>query len=181
MHIRRLVPIALAVVCAAVLSAHPAAAQDCAGGPAPEITGQTWINSAPLHLAQLRGQVVLVEFWTLGCSNCRNVEPHVKEWHRRYADRGLKVIGVHTPEFSYEEDPERVKNYAREHDIEHAIVTDNDSAIWDRFGNRYWPALYLIDKNGVICYTHVGEGGYERTEARIRDLLSQNRSGERPE
>jgi thiol-disulfide isomerase/thioredoxin len=140
---------------------------------APEITSPAWINSEPQTLNSLQGKVVLVEFWTFGCFNCRNVEPQVKQWHQQYADLGLVVIGVHSPEFSYEKDLDAVKRYVRDHGIRYAVAVDNDFANWNRFGNRYWPAMYLIDKRGVIRYVRVGEGGYDQTEQLIRALLEE--------
>ncbi len=151
----------------------PAAAAGCAGTPAPDIAGKPWLNSEPLHLARLRDKVVLVEFWTLGCSNCRNVEPYVKQWHAQYAGRGLVVVGVHTPEFDYEKDLRRVEEYVRTHGIRYPVVIDNDYVIWNRYANRYWPAMYLIDKHGAICSVHIGEGGYAETEQKIRQLLAE--------
>ncbi len=143
------------------------------GMPAPEITSTTWINSLPRTLAALRGQVVLVEFWTFDCYNCRNVEPYVKQWHERYAARGLTVIGVHSPEFDRERDVANVRRYVSENGIRHAVVLDNDFAIWNRYQNRYWPAMYLVDKQGVIRYARIGEGGYGETERRIEQLLAE--------
>jgi thiol-disulfide isomerase/thioredoxin len=139
---------------------------------APEITGQTWLNSAPLRVADLKDKVVLVEFWTFGCYNCRNVEPHVKEWHRKYVEQGL-VIGVHTPESSYERSATALAEYLRTQQIHYPVVTDNDFAIWNRYGNRAWPTMYLIDTHGVIRYTHVGEGSYVQTEQQIQALLAE--------
>ena len=149
-----------------------AAALGCGGKSAPEITGKTWLNSTPLSLAGLRDKVVLVEFWTLGCSNCRNVEPYVKEWHAKYSSQGLVVVGVHTPEFSYEKELDNLREYIDTHRIRHAVVVDNDFAIWNRFGNRYWPTLYLIDKTSAICSVKIGEGSYAETEQKIRQLLA---------
>jgi len=157
----------------ALLAPLPVAAAGCAGIPAPDIAGKPWLNSAPLRLADLRGKAVLVEFWTLGCYNCRNVEPYVKRWHEQYADRGLVVVGVHSPEFDYEKDPRRVEKYVREHGIRYPVVIDNDFAIWNRYANRYWPAMYLIDKRGAICAVRIGEGGYAQTEETIRRLLAE--------
>jgi len=139
---------------------------------APEIVSDTWINSPPQTLASLKGRVVLVEFWTFACQNCRNVEPYVKRWHERYAEKGLFVIGVHSPEFPNEADVGNVRRYVQEHEIRHAIALDNDFANWKRYGNRYWPALYLIDKQGFIRYVTVGEGGYDLTETRLKELLA---------
>lgn len=159
------------LVLSLVLASPSATALGCGGKPAPDIVGSTWLNSVPLSLAGLRNKVVLVEFWTLGCSNCRNVEPYIKKWHEKYARQGLVVVGVHSPEFDYEKEIDRVRGYVQEHSIRHAVVIDNDFAIWNRFGNRYWPAMYLIDKTGAVCSIQIGEGGYEKTERQIRQLL----------
>lgn len=161
------------LVTLAVVSAFGPFAQGRVGIPAPEIASRTWINSEPKRMVDLRGKVVLVEFWTFGCYNCRNVEPYVKDWHRKYMDQGLVIVGIHSPEFSYEHDVESVKRYLREHDIRYAVPIDNDFSTWDRYGNRYWPAMYLIDKQGIIRYTRFGEGGYEQTEQWIRTLLAE--------
>ena len=143
------------------------------GQSAPEITNGTWINSEPLRLTQLRGKVVLVEFWTFGCYNCQNVEPYVKKWHDRFKDSGLVVIGVHSPEFGHERVLKNVRNYVREHGIQYAVAIDNEYETWTRYQNHYWPAMYLIDKKGTIRYTRIGEGGYEQTENTIRRLLAE--------
>ncbi|MEK6803672.1 MAG: redoxin domain-containing protein [Nitrospirota bacterium] len=143
------------------------------GMKAPEITNETWLNSTPLHLADLKGKVVMVEFWTFGCSNCRHVEPYVKQWHRKYADQGFVVIGVHSPEFSHEQEVENVKRYIMEHDIRFAVPIDNDFSTWNKYGNRYWPAMYLVDKQGVIRSIQIGEGRYRETEDLIRSLLAE--------
>ena len=143
------------------------------GMPAPEITGHNWLNSAPLALAGLKGKVVLLEFWTFGCYNCRNVEPYVKDWHQKYAGKGLVVIGVHAPEFSYERVLANVQRYVREHGISYPVAIDNDFDTWNRYNNRYWPAMYLIDKRGIIRYLRVGEGGYQKTEQQIQALLEE--------
>ena len=143
------------------------------GRAAPEITGQTWINTEPLRLADLKGKVVMVEFWTFGCYNCRHVEPYVKEWHQKYVDQGLVVIGVHTPETDFERYVKNVEHYVREQQISYAVVTDNDFATWNRYGNRAWPTVYLIDKAGLIRYTRLGEGSYAQTEQQIQTLLAE--------
>ena len=143
------------------------------GMPAPEISGQSWLNSQPLKLAELRGKVVLVEFWTFGCFNCRNVEPYVKAWHQKYADHGLVVIGVHAPEFGYERVIANVQRYVRDHAIQYPVAIDNRFDTWKRYNNRYWPAMYLIDKQGIIRYLRVGEGGYRESELQIRALLEE--------
>lgn len=143
------------------------------GRPAPDLTTSRWINSPPLSLGDFRGSVVLVEFWTFGCVNCRNVEPQIKRWHEAYTDRGLVVVGIHSPEFAYEKNLDAVTQYVREHAIPYPIAIDNDFSIWNRYGNRYWPAIYLIDKRGTIRYTRFGEGGYAETERMIQDLLAE--------
>lgn len=144
------------------------------GMKAPDITSQTWLNSSPLHLSDLKGKVVMVEFWTFGCYNCRNVEPYVKQWYRKYGDQGLVVIGVHSPEFSYEHNLDKVQRYLKDHDIRFPVPIDNDFATWNRYGNRYWPAMYLIDKQGVIRHVRIGEGGYQETERLIQSLLQEH-------
>lgn len=140
---------------------------------APEITNPIWLNSKPQRLTDLNGKVVMVEFWTFGCYNCRNVEPYIKAWHKRYADQGLIIIGVHSPEFSFEHDIENVKRHIRENNIEYAVAIDNDFSTWKRYGNHYWPAIYLIDKQGIMRYTRFGEGGYSETETMIQRLLAE--------
>ncbi|MCA9498605.1 MAG: redoxin domain-containing protein [Nitrospirales bacterium] len=141
--------------------------------PAPDIISPVWINSEPLKMEGLRGKVVMVEFWTFGCWNCRNIEPYVKEWHEKYAKHGLVVIAVHSPEFKYEYDVEKVKDYIREHRIPYAVPIDNEFRNWRQYRNRYWPTLYLIDKQGNIQYTHIGEGKYQETEHTIERLLTE--------
>jgi len=140
---------------------------------APEIISPTWINSKPLKLENLRGKVVMVEFWTFGCWNCRNIEPYVKTWHKKYEKDGLVVIAVHSPEFSHEQEIDRVKKYVEENSITYAVPIDNDFRNWRRYQNRYWPTLYVIDKKGTIQYTRIGEGAYEQTEKIIQRLLAE--------
>jgi len=151
----------------------PAATTDVADGPeAPELAGITaWLNSPPLTIESLRGSVVLVDFWTYTCVNCIRTFPFLREWHARYADAGLVILGVHTPEFEFEKDLENVRNAASEHGIVWPIPQDNDYGTFRAFENRYWPAKFLIDKDGIIRYTHFGEGAYAETEEMIRQLL----------
>lgn len=140
---------------------------------APEIVSSTWINSEPLKMEELRGKVVMVEFWTFGCWNCRNIEPYVKKWHEKYAKDGLVVIAVHSPEFSHEKEVARVKDYVKDNNISYAVPIDNDFRNWRKYRNRYWPTLYVIDKKGTIQYTRIGEGAYEQTEETIQRLLAE--------
>lgn len=143
-------------------------------GPAPELTNDTWLNvDAPLRLANLRGKVVIVEMWTFGCINCQNVMPALKEWHNQYKETGLVIIGNHFPEFSYERDLENLKTAVVQNDIQYAVAQDNDGATWQAYKNIYWPALYLIDKQGRIRYIHIGEGNYKETEQNIQALLAE--------
>jgi thiol-disulfide isomerase/thioredoxin len=123
---------------------------------------------------EFKGKVVLVEFWTFGCFNCRNVEPYIKTWYQKYADKGLVVIAVLAPEFSYERVIANVQRYIRDHAISYPVAIDNDFTTWKRYNNRYWPAMYLIEKRGVIRYLRVGEGGYRHTKQQIIDLLGES-------
>jgi thiol-disulfide isomerase/thioredoxin len=142
--------------------------------PAPEITGiEKWLNSEPLTLQQLKGKVVLVDFWTYTCINCIRTLPYVKRWHEKYKDQGLVVIGMHTPEFPYERSTENVMAAIKRFDIKYPVAQDNNYATWEAYNNRYWPAAYLINKKGQVVYTHFGEGRYEETEAAIRALLAE--------
>jgi thiol-disulfide isomerase/thioredoxin len=143
-------------------------------GPAPELMNDTWLNTeAPLRLADLRGKVVIVEMWTFGCINCQNVMPSLKEWHEKYEDQGLIIIGNHYPEFPYEEDLGNLKDAIARFDIQYPVAQDNDGTTWRAYKNHYWPTLYLIDKQGHIRYVHIGEGRYKETEQNIKALLDE--------
>lgn len=142
--------------------------------PAPEFTGiEKWLNSEPLTMQQLRGKVVLVDFWTYTCINCINTLPHVKSWHQKYKDQDLVVVGVHTPEYPFERSTDNVKTAIKRFDIRFPVAQDNRYATWSAYNNQYWPAFYLIDKKGQVVYTHFGEGQYAQTEAAIQALLAQ--------
>lgn len=134
-----------------------------------------WLHSEPLGPAELRGHVVLVDFWTLTCINWLRTEPYIRAWSQAYRDDGLVVIGVHTPEFSFEHDIERVRRATRERAIDYPVAVDNDYAIWSAFDNHYWPALYFVDADGVIRDQHFGEGRYEESERVIQRLLGVER------
>jgi cytochrome c biogenesis protein CcdA/thiol-disulfide isomerase/thioredoxin len=143
-------------------------------GPAPELTGLTnWINSDPLTLAELRGKVVIVDFWTYSCINCVRTLPYITDWNTKYADDGLVIIGVHTPEFEFEKDLKNVVDAVERFGIEYPVVQDNKFSTWRAFNNRYWPAKYFIDAEGNVRYTHFGEGKYEESELVIKQLLSE--------
>lgn len=140
---------------------------------APDFTGaDRWFNSPPLSMDKLRGKVVLVEFWTRECINCIDVLPQVKSLYEKYASQGLVVVGVHTPEYDEERDPVLLQKAIDQYHITWPVVSDNGYRIWNAYGNRYWPAIYLIDQRGHVVYYHVGEGNYEGTEQRIRQLLA---------
>ena len=142
----------------------------------PSLGGATeWLNSEPLGPADLRGHVVLVNFWTLTCINWLRQEPYVRAWSRAYGQDGLVVIGVHTPEFSFEHEIDRVGRAIKEREIDYPVAVDNDYTIWNAFGNQYWPALYFIDADGVITDEHFGEGRYEQSERSIQRLLGVRR------
>ncbi|HYS62651.1 MAG TPA: thioredoxin family protein [Paraburkholderia sp.] len=142
--------------------------------PAPEFTGiDKWLNSEPLTLQQLRGKVVLVDFWTYTCINCIHTLPYVKSWNQKYKDQGLAVIGVHTPEYPFERSTENVKTALKRFDITYPVAQDNQYATWSAYNNQYWPAFYLIDRKGQVVYTHFGEGDYAETESAIKALLAQ--------
>nr|MBI4157127.1 thioredoxin family protein [Candidatus Woesearchaeota archaeon] len=141
---------------------------------APELKGiYAWINSEPLTLKELKGRVVLVDFWTYSCINCIRTLPYVKEWDEKYRDKGLVIIGVHSPEFFFEKKLQNVQEAVDKNQIKYPVALDNDFETWKVFDNHYWPRKYLIDKNGNIRYDHIGEGGYEETEKAIQELLSE--------
>jgi thiol-disulfide isomerase/thioredoxin len=142
----------------------------------PSLGGATaWLNSEPLGAEELRGHVVLVDFWTLTCINWLRQEPYVRAWSRAYRSDGLVTIGVHTPEFSFEHDVDLVRHALKERDIDYPVAMDNDYVIWSAFANHYWPALYFVDADGVIRDQHFGEGRYEESERVIQRLLGVER------
>ena len=140
---------------------------------APEFAKGNWINSDPLTLNKLRGHVVLVEFWTFGCYNCRNTLPSVKEWDARYRERGLTIVGVHTPETTSEYNIDNVRREVPGLGIKYPVVTDNDYTTWKAYGVEAWPTILIVDKQGRIRWLHAGEGRYEETESVIKTLLAE--------
>ena len=168
-------------------SSHNSAAALAAGqtpdhlknyGPAPDFTGITrWINtpgSRPLSLAALRGKVVLVDFWTYSCVNCIRTLPYLRPWYARYHRDGLVIVGVHTPEFAFEHVVGNMQRAVGEHGIRYPVAVDDGYGTWNAYGNQYWPADYLIDRNGDLRDAHFGEGAYAQTEADIRTLLGEH-------
>jgi cytochrome c biogenesis protein CcdA/thiol-disulfide isomerase/thioredoxin len=137
------------------------------------IAGGEWFNSNPLTISELKGKVVLIDFWTYTCINCIRTLPYIESWHEKYADKGLVIIGVHSPEFEFEKNAKNVKKAISDFGLKYPIVQDNNFDTWKNYNNRYWPAKYLIDANGAIQYTHFGEGNYNETELEIQKLLKQ--------
>ncbi len=144
------------------------------GQKAPEIiAGGEWVNSKPLKISDLKGKVVLVDFWTYTCINCIRTLPYLKDWDKKYGDKGLVIIGVHTPEFQFEKNPTNVKKAIADFGIKYPVVQDNDFATWNAYDNHFWPAKYFIDKNGIVRSRHFGEGEYDNSEKLIQQLLSE--------
>src|SRR6185369_839423 len=146
-----------------------------ANSPAPDFVGITkWLNTdKPLSINDLKGKVVLVDFWTYTCINCIRTLPHVTSWYNKYKDQGFVVIGVHTPEFAFEKEPPNVAHAIEMYNIHYPVAQDNDYATWNNFSNQYWPAEYLIDATGTIRCTHFGEGEYPEMEQAIQLLLKE--------
>jgi thiol-disulfide isomerase/thioredoxin len=143
-------------------------------GAMPSLGGATgWLNSQPLTAADLRGKVVLIDFWTYTCINWLRQLPYVRAWAEKYKDQGLVVIGVHTPEFAFERDLDNVRRAARDMRVDYPIAIDSDYTIWRAFNNSYWPALYFVDSQGHIRHHHFGEGAYEESEMILQQLLEE--------
>jgi thiol-disulfide isomerase/thioredoxin len=141
---------------------------------APEINGDIWFNSHQLTEDDLKGKVVLVDFWTYTCANCLRTLPYLRDWWDKYRTEDFLIIGVHTPEFEFEKETENVRQAVESLQITWPVVLDNDHTNWNNFANRYWPAKYLIDKSGNIVYSHFGEGAYAETEIMIQNLIKDN-------
>ena len=184
MTLRSLVTSASVLALCLIGAVHPAISGELARGPsapvavaaaenpAPNFTGiSNWFNSQPLKLADLRGKVVLVDFWTYGCVNCVNTLPHVTALYAKYKDRGFVVVGIHTPEFPFERSASNVQKALKRHGITYPVAQDNDSQTWNAYRNRYWPAQYIVDQNGKIVFQHDGEGQYEQIERTVAGLL----------
>ena len=149
---------------------------------APElIPGGQWFNSEPITLESVRGKVVIIDFWTYSCINCQRTFPYLRKWHETYKDKGLVIIGVHSPEFEFEKNPKNLEKAIADFKLTYPIVQDNNFATWRAYQNRYWPAKYFIDKDGNIRYTHFGEGAYDESENVIRELLQEAGSADLPE
>ena len=143
------------------------------GEKAPEFAEGHWINSSSHKLSDFRGRVVLLEFWTYGCHNCRNTIPTVNAWQKKYANQNFAIIGIHTPEFDRERNLASVQQQVARLGIQYAVVTDNEYATWESYHQQFWPTMYLIDKNGIIQHIQIGEGNYDKTERMIRTLIAE--------
>ena len=141
---------------------------------APELVAITSsANAEPFTLASKRGDVIMIDFWTFACINCIRTFPYLKEWHEKYADDGLIIVGVHYPEFDFERDVDAVVEAAKKYGLDYAIAQDNMGGTWRAYDNEYWPPLYLIDRQSNIRYIHIGEGDYEETDRKIRQMLAE--------
>jgi thiol-disulfide isomerase/thioredoxin len=159
-----------------------AAADPPPGGGLASLGGATgWLNSPPLTAAGLRGSVVLVDFWTYTCINWLRTLPYLRAWARRYHDQGLVVLGVHTPEFGFEHDPDNVRRAVADLGVEFPVAVDNDYAVWDAFDNHYWPALYFVDAQGQVRHHRFGEGDYQQSEMVLQQLLAEAGAGGVPD
>ena len=147
---------------------------------APELSSGLWINSEPLTLKSLQGRVVLIEFWTFACYNCRNTLPSLKKWDAQYRDKGLTIIGVHTPELDFERDIDHLRREVAGLDVKYPVVTDQDYSTWKAYGVEAWPTVFLLDKQGRVRWTHVGEGYYDQTEEVIKKLLAEHEPAQPP-
>lgn len=143
---------------------------------APKLIGDTWFNTRKDLTGDLKGKIVLYDFWTYSCVNCQRTLPYLKQWWAKYKDMGFTMIGIHTPEFEFEKDPKNVKQAIKDFGVEWPVVLDSDFVNWKHFANHYWPAKYLADKDGRIVYTHFGEGNYAETEKKIQELLGKAES-----
>jgi peroxiredoxin len=162
------------VMALAAWSLVPVSAQAFSTGkPAPDISGGPWINSGRLTLNDLKDRVVLVEFWTYGWINCKNVILQLRNWYDKYEKQGFTIVGVHSPEFFWEKSLDKVKAATLELKVRYPVVQDNGFEIWKRYGIWAWPTTVLIDKKGTIRYSHIGEGAYEKTESVIKQLLAE--------
>ncbi|WLB54609.1 thioredoxin family protein [Bradyrhizobium japonicum] len=162
-------------ICDETARATPVVTAAASQQTAPDFTGiNNWFNSKPLSIADLRGKVVLVDFWTYGCVNCVNTLPHVTDLYAKYKDKGLVVVGVHTPEFPFERSAANVQAALKRHGITYPVAQDNDSKTWNAYQNQYWPAQYIIDQSGKIVFQHEGEGRYDEIDRTVAKLLNAN-------
>jgi thiol-disulfide isomerase/thioredoxin len=163
---------ASSVITSPISTPSSALAVKPAGRQIPEIQGiETWLNSDPIKLSEQKGQVILLQFWTFGCINCQRTLPSIIKWHKDYANQGLLVVSVHAPELAFERSINNVKKAVQQRGITYPVAIDSNFITWKAFDNQYWPHLFLADRQGILRYDHIGEGAYEQTEQKIRDLL----------
>ncbi|WP_319419175.1 thioredoxin family protein [Pleurocapsa sp. FMAR1] len=159
---------------AATKAETASAALAAAGKQLPDFQGiQQWLNSDPLAIADLKGNVVLIQFWTFACINCQRTLPYIVKWNSKYAAQGLRVVGIHTPEFAFEREPNNIKRALKQHQITYPVPVDNEYKTWNAYSNQYWPHLFLADRHGFMRYDHIGEGAYDTTEQTIQQLLKE--------
>jgi thiol-disulfide isomerase/thioredoxin len=160
------------VITSPISTPSPALAVKPVGRQIPEIQGiETWLNSDPIKLLEQKGKVILLQFWTFGCINCQRTLPSIIKWHKDYASQGLLVVSVHAPELAFERSISNVKKAVQQRGITYPVAIDSNFVTWKAFDNQYWPHLFLADRQGILRYDHIGEGAYEQTEQKIRDLL----------
>jgi thiol-disulfide isomerase/thioredoxin len=175
--VRRYMPATLVIlaIAAAPFALIALLGESTTSSVAPELVGlQGWVSSKPVTLAALRGKVVLVDFWTYSCINCLRTIPYLNAWYTRYWDDGLVIIGVHSPEFVFEQDTARVERAVQRLQIRYPVAIDSEKRTWRAYANQYWPHKYLIDRGGNIRHTQIGEGGYREMEQHIRELLAED-------
>lgn len=171
---RRFLRAAAMTIAVSQLSLTRSAAGSIFSEPLPSLDGATgWLNSQPLKRPDLRGKVVLIDFWTYTCINWRRQLPYVRAWDAKYRGHGLVVIGMHTPEFAFEKNADNVRQAVKDMKIDYPVAIDSEYAVWRAFGNEFWPALYLADAQGHIQYHKFGEGDYEQAEREIQKLLTK--------
>ncbi|HUT98434.1 MAG TPA: redoxin domain-containing protein [bacterium] len=180
MRLKYALPLALTLAATVTCGAAETEGEPMPGNPAPQIPAygpDRWINSEPLTMEALRGRLVLVDFWEYTCVNCLRTLPYLKEWHRRYADLGLVILGVHDPEFEFGRERENVERAVEELGIGWPVLLDNDFELWRRYANNWWPRKILVNPEGVIIHDHIGEGGYGKIEEVIQEEITRLNPG----
>ena len=168
-------PTATALSTPAATKPETATLAAAARKPLPDFQGiQQWLNSDPLTIADLKGNVILIQFWTFACINCQRTLPYIVNWNSKYAAQGLKVVGIHTPEFAFEREPNNIKRALEQHQITYPVPVDNEYKTWNAYSNEYWPHLFLADRRGLMRYDHIGESAYDTTEQTIQQLLKES-------
>jgi thiol-disulfide isomerase/thioredoxin len=173
--IKPIAELAPSVIASPLVTASPALAGKPSGLQIPEIQGiETWLNSVPIKLSEQKGKVILLQFWTFACINCQRTLPSIIKWHKDYAIQGLLVVSIHAPELAFERSINSVKKAVQQRGITYPVAIDSNFTTWKAFDNHYWPHLFLADRQGILRYDHIGEGAYEQTEQKIRELLNEH-------